>query len=107
MHAKAQVKNHSILNFDARSVLMLATVAAISIGLASAVHAQTPAPIPANKTTARDVEAAFTRADVDRDGRLSRSEAERFPMVVQRFEQFDQNRDGFLSRDEFNAAAGL
>jgi hypothetical protein len=46
--------------------------------------------------------AAFSRADKDRDGRLNRAEAVQLPMVSQRFDQIDLNKDNFLSRDEFD-----
>ena len=102
-----RVQKHSIpkfFNFDKRSVLMLAL---LTLGTAAALHAQ-PAPgaaIPANRATPQDLEAAFKRADVNQDGKLSRQEAERFPAVAQRFEQIDSNRDSFISLDEFSRAA--
>ena len=118
--AKRQSK-HSILNFELCSVVVLA---AFAMGAASASHAQsrptagsannapsqmTPVAatgaIPANKLTSQDLDAAFNRADTNHDGKLNRSEAEHFPVVVQRFDQFDGNHDGFISRDEFNKAA--
>jgi hypothetical protein len=104
-----------IAHFELCSVIFLA---ASAMGAASAARAQsTPgapaqmAPmaaadaIPANKVTRMDLDAAFNRADVNRDGKLSRAEAEHFPAVAQRFEQIDSNHDGFISRDEFNQAA--
>ena len=118
--AKRQSK-HSIPNFELCSVVVLA---AFAMGAASASHAQsrptagsannassqmTPVAaagaIPANKLTSQDLDAAFNRADTNHDGKLNRSEAEHFPVVVQRFDQFDGNHDGFISRDEFNKAA--
>lgn len=113
-------------SFDAQSVMLLAFAAlAVSLSAGGSLHAQThdgalspvstppavvaqaaPA-IPPNRTTAGDVDAAFKRADRNGDGRLSREEAEHFPMLAQRFGQADGNRDGFLSRAEFDAAAGL
>ncbi|MDP2256455.1 MAG: EF-hand domain-containing protein [Polaromonas sp.] len=128
MSVSASVKRfskHSIPNFEICSVLLLA---ALVMGAAPAVHAQTqtstaaPAPaysppsqramsvtsvaIPPNKATSQDVEAAFKRADTNRDGRLSRQETEHFPALAQRFEQLDGNGDSFLSSDEFHHAAG-
>jgi hypothetical protein len=110
---------HPMAHFELCSVILLA---ASAMGAASASHAQstagstTSAPaqiapmaaadaIPANKVTRMDLDAAFNRADVNRDGKLSRAEAEHFPAVAQRFEQIDSNHDGFISRDEFNQAA--
>lgn len=105
------VKKHSMPNFEARSVLLLA---ALSLGVVMAARAQTPAAPPANSTvavphnkvTTQDVEAAFKRADADKDGKLSREEAEHFPALAQRFDQIDANRDRFISREEFLKAAG-
>jgi len=115
-------KKHSIPNFEIRSALLLA---AFAVGTAAA-QAQVPASpaspnsppsrtapsgnlaqaIPQNKTTSRDLEAAFNRADTNRDGKLNHQEAEHFPAVAQRFELIDADRDTFISREEFSKAAG-
>jgi EF hand len=136
MTTKAAKKNRSRLqqdfipNFEMRSVLVIATFAV------SAAYAQTNARSaapgqnnPMAMTTAADrtdntamanqvnqvnqvktsssaLDAAFNRADTDRDGRLSRKEAEHFPMLSQRFDAIDMNRDSFISREEFDRAAG-
>ena len=47
------------------------------------------------------MEAAFARADVNGDGKLSRAEAVHLPAIEARFDELDTNRDGFLSVDEF------
>jgi len=110
------------------SALLLGTV--ITVGSSPGLHAQTGAPAPGspmsppsmvapsptpvaavgaiapNKTTASDVAAAFARGDTNKDGRLSREEAEKFPEIANRFDQIDSNKDCFLSLDEFNKAAG-
>lgn len=114
---------HSIPNFEVRSVLLFA---ALSMGAATAVQAQMSASAPANanrpsvqmvssgvadtiphnKATSKNLDAAFNRADANRDGKLNRQEAEHFPALVHRFEQIDTDRDSVLSRGEFNQAAG-
>lgn len=108
-------KRHFIPNFEARSVLL---VAAMAVGGMAAAQGQTSAPspartasaaaggIPANKATSKDVDAAFDRADTDKDGKLSRTEAENLPAVAQRFEQIDTDRDTFVSREELMKFSG-
>ena len=51
------------------------------------------------------IEAAFARADVNGDGKLSREEAQRFPEIAARFDALDLDHDGFLSLSEFAAGA--
>lgn len=124
------VKNHSIPNFvpnfgyfEFGSVVL---IAALAMGAASAARAQNSPPspgspgsppaqmapsaaagsIPPNRVTRQDLEAAFNRADTNRDGKLNRQEAEHFPAVAQRFELIDTDHDAFISRSEFSSAAG-
>ena len=126
LHTTAtQHSKHSIPHFELRSVLL---VAALAVGVAGAVRAQTappspasptsppsqvapsgnsttPGAVPQNRATAQDIEAAFKRADANKDGKLDRQEAEHFPAVAQRFEQIDTNRDTFISLAELAKAA--
>jgi hypothetical protein len=127
MHTTAtQLPKHSIPSFELRSVLL---VAALTVGAAGAARAQTAPPSPAsptsppsqmapsgsssgstgtvpqNRTTSKDVEAAFNRADANKDGKLDRQEAEHLPAVAQRFEQIDTNHDTFISLAELTKAA--
>lgn len=62
--------------------------------------------IPTNKASTSDVDAAFDRADTNKDGKLSRAEAENLPSVAQRFELIDTNRDTFISREELAKFSG-
>lgn len=97
-------KSHFIPNFEARSVLLLA---ALTVGTVLALHAQVREPVatPGRIVTGtQDINAAFDRADVNRDGKLDRAEAARFPVIEQRFDQIDSNRDQSVSREEFAAA---
>lgn len=79
--------------------------AGLLVGIASlalAVSAQTPAAAP----TAKDktaMEAAFTRADGNADGKLSKEEAALMPAIAAKFDQLDANKDAFLSMEEFAA----
>lgn len=49
---------------------------------------------------------AFSRADTNGDGKLSRDESQRLPAVWERFDEFDANHDHQLSRDEFHRGIG-
>ena len=136
MTTKAEKKNRSRLqrdfipNFEMRSLLLIATFA---LSVAGGACAQTstriglddPVAVSAaadrserptdgvvqasqvnNRVGSRSADAAFDRADTNRDGRLNREEAEHFPVLSQRFDLIDTNRDSFISREEFNQAVG-
>ena len=136
MTTKAAKKNRSRLqrdfipNFEMRSLLLIATFA---VSVAGGAFAQTstrigpdePVAVSAaadrserptdgvvqasqvnNRVGSRSADAAFDRADTNRDGRLNREEAEHFPVLSQRFDLIDTNRDSFISREEFNQAVG-
>ncbi len=111
-------KAYFIPNFKSRSVLLMG---ALTVGMALAAHGQTAEPgaarAPSHLSTQsvqntpvrsspnnQGIEAAFIRADTNKDGKLSRQETARFPAVEQRFEQIDTNRDDFVSREEFEKA---
>ena len=101
-------------SFDSRSVMLFA---ALAMGGAASVHAQTPAAQPAPRTQSSPfstgasapapspANAAFDRADTNRDGQLNAKEAQTLPAIGNRFEQLDKNRDGVLSREEFHEGA--
>jgi hypothetical protein len=98
------------------SLLGLATVAAL---LATQAQAQTTEPAagasaPAAAATAsapvvlkydpKDLERAFKFMDKTGDGKVSRDEASNFRGVSKHFDEADLNKDGFLSREEFDNA---
>ena len=56
-------------------------------------------------TAKSSVQAAFERADANRDGQLSAQEARQLPVISQRFEEIDSDRNGQLSRAEFDKGA--
>lgn len=125
---RSRLQQDFIPNFEIRSVLVIATFALGAVAAHAqpvttplsttnnkpqvAVTAVTDRSDSATKTVAQkrssrsQLDAAFNRADRNGDGKLSREEAEHFPVLVQRFDLIDSNRDSFLSRDEFEKAAG-
>lgn len=122
----------SFASFDKRSVLLFA---ALSLGGAAALHAQQQhrtgaAPgaslqssseavigptLPALPTEQADSaatqvpsaasQAAFERADANRDGQLNAQEAATLPAIGNRFQELDADRNGMLSRQEFQEGA--
>lgn len=85
--------------------LPAAFAAVLLAGASVAACAQTQAPA-ASEPGARArlaVEAAFSRADVNGDGKLSRDEAGHLPAIALKFDDLDTNKDGFLSMEEFSA----
>ena len=105
-------ESHFIPNFDLRSVGLLP---ALTVGAALSSHAQTtdsgsvkpPATqsaTPKAATPGQDADAAFTRADTNKDGKLSRPEAASLCAVEQRFDLRDTNQDQFVAREKFEAA---
>jgi hypothetical protein len=62
-----------------------------------------PAPAPAARWTADQIRQAFVLADSDSNGELSRSEAQRLTILPRSFEDMDQNKDGVLTRSEYEA----
>ena len=91
-----------IPNFELRSVLLLS---ALALGAATAAQAQSTA-APQARDSAKDLDAVFVKADVNKDGKLDKKEVQTMPAVADSFEQLDANGDGFISREEFGKAAG-
>ena len=83
----------------------LAIVLASSLAAAT-VHAQaaSPASAPAVRWTAAQIREAFQQADVNRDGQLTRAEAQHLPLMPRSFEDTDLNKDGVLTLDEYLAS---
>lgn len=76
---------------------------ALALGMAGSAAAQN-APAP-GKASDQELATAFTSADKDRDKALSPFEARRMQAIATQFARFDSNKDGFLSLDEYMAAA--
>jgi EF hand len=63
--------------------------------------AQAPAPKP---MSAKEMDAAFTKADGNKDGKLDRIEAEKFAGLPARFDQADADGDKMVSKAELEKA---
>lgn len=79
---------HLIPNFELRSVVLMS---ALVLGAGTPALAQsTAAPIAPGsqaKATANDLDAAFTKADTNKDGKLDKKEAQTMPAIADRFER--------------------
>lgn len=96
--------------FEVRSMVLFA-----SLALGGAAGAQTPpqpaarsvaaptAPAPAGRRSTEQTteQAAFERADSNRDGQLSADEVQALPEVANRMRELDTDNDGRLSFEEF------
>lgn len=69
-----------------------------------AAHAQAVPPLPASQWTLDQVRQAFSRADADGDGQLSRAEAQRLPLMPRSFEDTDLNKDGVIVLADYEAS---
>ncbi|APW35888.1 hypothetical protein RD110_00575 [Rhodoferax koreense] len=98
MSVKRRNKFNLLPNFEACSVALFA---ACAIGAAVGAHAQSP---NGNAGRSRSGDTAFSRADTNKDGKLSRDEAKLLPAISERFDEIDADRDQFISRSEFEEA---
>jgi hypothetical protein len=93
-------------NFIRHSLLAgLTSVALVAVAQTPAPAAPAATPKPAAAPSAKDkasMEVAFSRADTNGDGKLSKDEAARMPAIAAKFEELDGNKDGSLSMDEFS-----
>lgn len=118
-----KAKQRRIYKFDTRSVMLFA---ALSLGGAGVMNAQaqtsssSPTFGPAGKTTSSAAPPAlssapsaptnaapspFDYADANKDGQLSANEASQLLDISQRFKQLDTDKNGTLSRSEFDKGA--
>jgi hypothetical protein len=102
-------------NFIRHSLLVCLTsvsLVAVAQTAAPAAPSATPKaaaagtdPKPTAAPSAKDkasMEVAFSRADTNGDGKLSKEEAARMPAIAAKFEELDANKDGNLTMDEFS-----
>ena len=85
-----------------RTSFIRITLATACAGFAAASMAQTAVPAPDAKARMA-LEAAFTKADANGDGRISKEEASKLPDIASRFEMLDKDKDGSLTLAEFAA----
>ncbi len=86
-----------------RTALIRFTVAAACTVLAVTTLAQANAAPASDARTRLAVEAAFTKTDVNGDGKVTKDEAAMVPEVAAKFETLDKDKDGVLSLAEFAA----
>lgn len=90
-----------------RSMLVLSTLPLVLAGAMLSAHAQTQPSTTAQPIAAKDkqvLESAFTKADANTDGKLSKDEAAKLPAISTKFDALDKNKDGQLTLDEFSGA---
>lgn len=95
---------------NVKTLVLVAAALAASAAFAQTATPATPATPPAATTMPAGkkdsgLEAMFAKMDANKDGKLSKEEADKAPALAGRFAELDKNADGFLSPDEF--AAGL
>jgi len=112
-----QTRQQTTFSFDVRSVTLFA---ALALGSATALMAQTGAPPAKAATHSTDLvlggptntpaptastpAAVFDRLDKDKNGQLSAVEARQLPAISERFKEADSDGNGLLSRAEFEKA---
>lgn len=87
--------NHPLHQFDLHSVVLFAC---LTLGGTSAIAAHAAGAAPLQRSSAPGL---FLRADRDRNGVLSREEAQGLPGVATQFAVWDRNGDGQVSLTEF------
>lgn len=60
----------------------------------------------ATPALAQDAALVFAALDANKDGKVTKAEAQKNTAVAQMFDQADKNKDGSLSKAEFEAAFG-
>ncbi|MBA2674716.1 EF-hand domain-containing protein [Ramlibacter sp.] len=75
------------------------------VAVPTATGGTSVAPAPANRWTPQQLQQAFSAADADGNGQLSRAEAQRLVLLPRSFEDMDTNKDGVLTPDEYQGGA--
>ena len=63
-------------------------------------------PLPPSQWTAAQTGEAFVFADSDGNGVLTRAEAQQLTIMPRGFEEMDENKDGVVSRAEYESVFG-
>jgi hypothetical protein len=63
-----------------------------------------PPAIPASNWTPTQIRQSFDLADADSNGQLTRSEAQHLQIMPRSFEDVDQNKDGLITREEYEGS---
>jgi len=63
-----------------------------------------PQPMPPSRWTPDQIRQAFSLADTDGNGQLTRAEAQRLAIMPRSFEDMDENKDGAIVLREYEAA---
>ena len=97
---------YRLLAISVAALLLSTNAQAQGTGMPAAAASSSAAPVeaPAPRYSADDLKQAFNFMDANRDGKISREEAAGFRGVARHFDQADADKDGFLSRSEFDAA---
>jgi Ca2+-binding EF-hand superfamily protein len=84
--------------------LLASVLPVVLAGAALTAYAQTkPTEQPVAAKDKAVVESAFSKADANADGKLSKEEAAKLPAIGAKFEDLDKNKDGNLTMEEFAA----
>lgn len=86
-----------------RASLIRFSLATACSGFAAASLAQTAAPAAPDAKGRMALEAAFTKADTNGDGKITKDEASKVPEISGKFEMLDKDKDGALTLAEFAA----
>lgn len=88
--------------------LMAGSVAASLLATTASLWAQSTTPdmesMPLKVLSKAELVAAFVKSDINKDGKLSKLEAEGVPGLVAKFDMIDLDADKFVSRAEFDKA---
>jgi len=93
---------HSLSQLTRNALMAALASTALAAGAQTAATPTTqPAPGAAMDRTA--VDSAFTKADVNKDGKITKDEVAKLPALAAKFSELDKDKDGALSMEEFAA----